>query len=83
MKKKLISIFTPCFNEEGNVENVYSKVKEVFNSLPDYLYEHIFIDNASTDDTVNKLKQIAKNDKNVKIIVNNRNFGHIRSQHHV
>jgi polyisoprenyl-phosphate glycosyltransferase len=79
---KLISIMTQCFNEEGNVENVYRQVKEVFKTLPEYNYEHIFIDNASTDRTVDILKKIAKDDKNVKIIVNVRNFGHVRSPYY-
>jgi glycosyltransferase involved in cell wall biosynthesis len=74
-----ISIVTPCYNEEENVELLYDKVKEVFSRLGEYDYEHIFIDNASTDNTVKILKSIASNDKNLKIIVNSRNFGHIRS----
>ena len=67
---KMISIVTACFNEEENVEEVYNQVKTVINSLEGYDYEHIFIDNASTDSTVSKLKKIAMVDKNVKIIVN-------------
>jgi glycosyltransferase involved in cell wall biosynthesis len=74
-----ISIVTPCYNEEENVEKVYEKVREVFAGLPDFRYEHIFIDNASKDETVAILKNIARRDKNVKVIVNTRNFGHIRS----
>ncbi len=81
-EKKLISIVTPCYNEEGNVRQVYEEVKAVFASLPAYSYEHIFIDNASNDKTVAILKAIALTDKNVKIIVNARNFGHIRSPFH-
>jgi glycosyltransferase involved in cell wall biosynthesis len=77
--KKLISIVTACYNEEENVELLYHDVKKVFEKLTDYEYEHIFIDNASKDQTVPILKEIAKTDKNVKIIVNARNFGHIRS----
>lgn len=77
--KKLISVVTPTYNEEENVELVYNEVKKVFEKLNDYDYEHIFIDNASKDKTVTILKKIAKNDTNVKIIVNTRNFGHIRS----
>jgi glycosyltransferase involved in cell wall biosynthesis len=77
--KKLISVVTACYNEEENVEELYNKIKEVFERLEKYEYEHIFIDNASKDKTVQILKEIAKNDKNVKIIVNARNFGHIRS----
>lgn len=79
---KLISVVTPCFNEEDNVEEVYKQVKAVFGRLPAYQYEHIFIDNASTDRTVEILKSLARKDHNVKIIVNARNFGHIRSPYH-
>ncbi len=75
----LISVMTACFNEEQNVEECYKQVKEVFAKHPGYKYEHIFIDNASTDRTVAILKKITAGDKNVKIIVNARNFGHIRS----
>lgn len=82
MIMKTISVVTPCFNEEDNVENVYNQVKEVFKTLPEYNYEHVFIDNASTDRTVDILKKIAKDDKNVKIIVNARNFGPIRSPYY-
>lgn len=78
-KQIKISIVTPCYNEEENVELVYNKVKDVFNELNEYDYEHIFIDNASTDNTVSVLKSIATKDKNLKIIINSRNFGHIRS----
>lgn len=77
-EKKIISVITPCFNEELNIEEVYRQVKEVMSELP-YRYEHIFIDNASTDSTVSKLKTIAAKDYNVKIIVNISNFGHLRS----
>jgi polyisoprenyl-phosphate glycosyltransferase len=79
---KLISIVTPCYNEEANVEDLYRAVRQVFEDLSGYTYEHIFIDNASGDKTVEILKKIAKEDKRVKIIVNTRNFGHIRSPYH-
>ena len=79
---KTISVVTACFNEEEKVEQVYEQVKEVFNGLKSYQYEHIFIDNASKDRTLSILKQLARNDKNVRIIVNSRNFGHIRSPYY-
>jgi len=80
---KKISIVTACYNEEENVEALYNEVKKIFQEeLKDYEYEHIFIDNASEDTTVSILKKIAREDKNIKIIVNSRNFGHIRSPHH-
>ncbi len=82
MNKKRISIVTPCYNEEQNINHIYAQVKEVFDSLKEYEYEHLFIDNHSTDTTVEILKEIAGRDKNVKVIVNTRNFGHIRSPFH-
>ncbi len=79
---KLISIVTPCFNEEENVADLYQQVKAIFSELPQYKYEHIFIDNASTDTTVKILKGLSLTDNNIKIIINSRNFGHIRSPYH-
>lgn len=78
---KLISIVTPCFNEEDNIDELYSRIAAVMGTLP-YAYEHIFIDNASSDATVEKIKNIALRDQRVKLIVNVRNFGHIRSPYH-
>jgi len=82
MTKRLISIVTPCYNEELNVRELYTRMRTVMEELPEYRYEHIFIDNASRDETVSILRQIAAADSNVKIIVNARNFGHLRSPMH-
>jgi glycosyltransferase involved in cell wall biosynthesis len=79
---KSISIVTGCFNEEENVEELYNRVRAVMARIGRYRYEHIFIDNNSSDRTVAILKQIAEADTNVKVIVNARNFGHIRSPLH-
>ena len=82
MSQKTISILTPCYNEEDNVLNVYNQVREVMAGIGKYKYEHVFIDNSSRDNTVAILRAIAAEDTNVKIIVNSRNFGHIRSPMH-
>lgn len=80
---KLISIVTPCYNEAGNVSELACRVRKVMTvNLSEYSYEHIFIDNASTDGTLAELRNLANDDKNVKIIINSRNFGHIRSPVH-
>ncbi|MGZ3790620.1 MAG: glycosyltransferase family 2 protein [Bacteriovorax sp.] len=77
---KKISIVSPCYNEEKNLQAVYSEVKTQFEqNLKDYEYEHIFIDNCSTDQSPEILRELASKDKNVKVIFNSRNFGHIRS----
>src|SRR5579859_4116350 len=79
---RTISILTPCYNEEENVEVLYKRVREEVAKLNQYRYEHIFIDNGSQDKTVSILRRIARSDHNVKIIVNARNFGPIRSPMH-
>ncbi|MES2217674.1 MAG: glycosyltransferase family 2 protein [Pseudomonadota bacterium] len=77
---KLISVITPSYNEELNIPEVYQQVKDIFAKYPQYNYEHIFIDNSSTDRSVAVLREIAAKDSRVKVIVNARNFGGVRSQ---
>jgi len=79
---KTISIVTPCYNEQDNVEELYHQVRNVMAGVGRYPYEHIFIDNSSLDNTVPVLRRLAASDPNVKIIINARNFGHIRSPMH-
>ena len=80
--RKLISIVTPAYNEEANIRELCRQVKEVLESLPQYDYEHIIIDNASKDGTASILRELAEEDKRLKVILNARNFGHIRSPFH-
>ncbi|OFZ83436.1 MAG: dolichol monophosphate mannose synthase [Bdellovibrionales bacterium RIFOXYD1_FULL_53_11] len=79
---KKLSIVTPCYNEQDNVRPLYEAVREVIKRLPGYTYEHLFIDNASKDKTAAILRELADEDKNVKVILNTRNFGHIRSPYY-
>jgi glycosyltransferase involved in cell wall biosynthesis len=79
MTKKMISVVAGCYNEQDNVEELYSQVKTVFDELERHEFEMIFIDNASRDNTVPILRKLAAQDKRVKVIVNARNFGAIRS----
>lgn len=79
---KLISIVTPCYNEAENVAELHARLKSVRDGLPQYRFEHIFIDNASTDDTVERIKNLISIDPAVRLIVNARNFGHIRSPYY-
>src|SRR4051794_7390627 len=77
---KKISIISPCYNEEASVEECVETVAKLFAaSLPNYSYEHIFCDNCSTDRTVEILRDIARANPSVKIIVNSRNFGILRN----
>jgi glycosyltransferase involved in cell wall biosynthesis len=80
--KRIISIVTPCFNEETNVTPCYLAIKRLFEGpLAEYDYEHVFCDNASTDNTVLVLRKLAVQDPRVKVIVNARNFGALRSNY--
>ena len=80
--RKLLSIVTPCFNEEENVDELYRRIKAAIAPLSQYDFEIIIIDNASEDGTVAKVKKLAAADPTVKLIVNTRNFGHIRSPYY-
>jgi polyisoprenyl-phosphate glycosyltransferase len=77
-----VSVVTPCFNEECNVRELYHRVRVTLESRQDYSYEHIFIDNASMDNTLGILRALAAMDPRVKVIANARNFGHLRSPMH-
>jgi len=79
---KKISFVSSCFNEEGNVEELFYRVKSQIEKFPAYDWEYIILDNGSTDDTAKKLEEIAANDKHLKVIINARNFGHIRSPYY-
>lgn len=77
---KKISVVSPCFNEDDNVEECGRVIADIFaQKLPDYQREHIFVDNASSDETVEILRNMAARDSAIKVIVNSRNFGVYRS----
>ena len=64
-----ISIVTPTYNEAQNIEEIYFEIKKQIMDV-DCKYEHIIIDNSSTDGTIEIIKKLAKNDPNLKIIIN-------------
>ncbi len=77
---KKISIFSPCYNEELNLEILYNRITDVMEKLKDrYDYEIVFIDNKSKDNSRKVLRKLAEKDKKVKVIFNTRNFGPGRS----
>jgi glycosyltransferase involved in cell wall biosynthesis len=79
---KTITVVSGCFNEEGNIRELYAQLCGVFTEIPAYRWEMIFIDNASSDGTVGILRELAAADARVKVIVNARNFGAVRSPYH-
>jgi glycosyltransferase involved in cell wall biosynthesis len=81
-ERKRITIVTPCYNEELNVRELHRRTRAVMDALPQYEYRHVFIDNASHDGTVAVLRAMAAEFPEVQVIVNARNFGHLRSPMH-
>lgn len=80
MNKKLVSFCIPCYNEGENITEMYYNLqKEIAPLYEKYNFEIIFEDNASTDNTVDLLKALACHDKNVKVILNSRNFGAMKN----
>ena len=59
---RLISIVTPTFNEEENIEKLCQEINHVMKNF-NYDYEHIVVDNCSTDNTISKLRKLASNNK--------------------
>ena len=77
--KKTITIVAPCYNEHEIIAEFYKRVNAVISTCTNYNFEILFIDNSSTDGTIEILKELASKDCRIKLIINLRNFGHIRS----
>ena len=78
----LVSIVAPCFQEAGNIREFTSRVQHIMDGQPLVAYEIIFIDNYSTDGTRDILRELAAKEPRIKVILNARNFGHVRSGYH-
>ena len=77
---KKISILIPCFNEVENVAGISAAVEEILKTkLSEYDYEIVFIDNASTDGTRNRIEEICAGNRKIKTIFNVTNFGQFNS----
>lgn len=80
---KTISAVIPIYNEKENIMDGYKRVEKIFKeSLTEYNYEILFIDNYSTDGTRDMLRILAKQDRHVKVILNARNFGWSKSSYY-
>lgn len=77
-----VGIVLPCYNEAENIPELHRRLAAVCDSLPRFEFRFLFIDNASTDDSVAVLRGLMAHDSRIRAIVNARNFGHIRSPFH-
>jgi len=80
--KRTITILMPCFNEVDNMDELVEAIIQVGKKIPEIKINHLFIDNASTDGTIEKLRILAAKYPHIQVILNNRNYGHIRSPMH-
>ena len=76
-----ISVVTPTYNEEDNIVELCNAVQKIFHEVG-YDYEHIIIDNSSKDSTVSKVKSLILQNPSIKLIVNDKNYGHLLSPVH-
>ena len=72
---KKISFIITAFNEEGNIKELYRQIEEVTSIYENYMFEYIFVDNGSADDTYSICKELQDSDKRIKILKLSRNFG--------
>jgi len=80
---KKISICIACYNESGNIKPISEAITALFsNELKKYDYELLFIDNASSDSTIDELREISSKNKKIKVILNAKNFGAYNSPYY-
>lgn len=75
MERKLISVVVPCYNEEETLQILYNELNKVTESMSEYTFEYVFVNDGSKDKTVLLLKEMAKKDERVKYVSFSRNFG--------
>ena len=78
----LVSIVIPCLNEERNIQPCYERVRQVFDAVPTADFQLIFVDDGSTDKTLELIKDLIAHDTRCGVIVNARNYGVYRSSFH-
>lgn len=74
--KQNIDIILPAHNEEGNIYPIYKEIVEALSLTPQYDYQILFIDDGSTDNTLQIIRDLSNKDIHVKYITFSRNFGH-------
>lgn len=73
--RKMISVVVPCCNEEGVVGKFYDEITRVVAEMPEVRFEFVFVDDGSTDRTLEELEELARRDERVRFVSFSRNFG--------
>lgn len=82
MRMAMLTVLTPCYNEQENVRPLHARIAAAMQRAGVGEYRHLFVDNASVDGTARELRTLAAEDPKVRVILNQRNFGHVRSPFH-
>lgn len=77
--KKLVSIVVPIYNEVEMIQEICTRVAEVFKTLNSYTYEIVFFDDGSTDGTRTILEEVASNQDEIKCVFLSKNFGYLKN----
>ena len=77
--KKLITVAVPVYNEQTNIQPLYSRTTAVFEGLSAYDYEIVFFDDGSTDGTRKEIEALCAADSHVKAVFYSRNFGYSKN----
>ena len=72
---KVVTILVPCFNEENNIELLYDRLRKITNSLPNYEFQILLVNDGSKDNTLFKMQELHETDKTVSYLSLSRNFG--------
>ncbi len=70
-----ISVIVPCYNEEESLPLFYPEIKKVRDTLPEYAFEYILVDDGSKDRTVEIMRELAEKDEEIRYLSFSRNFG--------
>jgi len=82
ISQTLVSIVVPCLNEELNIQPCYERVRQVFDAMPTVDFQLIFVDDGSTDNTLDRITDLISNDSRCGVVSNARNYGVYRSSFH-
>lgn len=73
--RRLITVVVPVYREEKNLPRLYERLETVTRQIPRYNWEYIFVNDGSTDNSMEVLRGLAQQDKRIKVIDFSRNFG--------
>ena len=74
--KCLLSVVTPCFNEDAVIRETHRRLTSVLGQIPEFTYEVIYVDDGSGDGTLDILRDLQSSDQRVRVVALSRNFGH-------